>query len=618
MCGIAGVVSNDLSPAIEGTLRSMLPTMSRRGPNAQGLHVWTSIGLNAGFGHRRLAILDLSPAGAQPMLSPDGSVGVVFNGCIYNFREIRADLEVFGHKFRSQCDTEVLVEGFLEWGIDGLLSRIQGMFAFAVWDARKETLYIARDRLGVKPLIYCIKDGSIIFASTLRALERIRPESAIDDKSLLEFLDLGFVTEERSILAGTRKLPPGTLLEFKNGQAQERVYWSLPTFGQDHSIQFEDAVTETERLFVEAVRQRLISDVPIAALLSGGIDSTLVCWALAKLNANIRAFTVGMPGDVSDESLSAQEIAQRLGVPHEIIHLDPKQPPPLEQLTAAYSEPFAASSALGMLRVSEIVKPRATVLLTGDGGDDVYLGYPFFYNAWRAQRIARIVPGFTPVIYDAIRPALSRIPPLKRVRSFLDYSMGGIGAYGRVRAGFPYFRENNLFGERLQGGNVAYREVGASFESARNLVAEVFAFHKKMHFTSEFLTKVDGATMHYSLEARAPFLDQKIWEFASRIPPKIHFYGGRYKSVLRELVRRHVGPDVASRGKQGFTVPVDRWLANHWSSRLASLKDDTLITKQGWIAREPLRIAVTVALDRGQIPIELWHLLVLEGWLRSR
>ncbi len=596
----------------------MLPAMARRGPDAEGYYDWFSASNATGFGHRRLAILDLSPAGAQPMLSRDGSVGVVFNGCIYNFHEIRTELEHLGHSFRSQCDTEILIEGYLEWGLDRLLPRLHGMFAFAIWDAPKQRLSIARDRLGVKPLVYRVWNGNIAFASTLRALEGLGFHTEIDPASLLEFLDVGFVTDERSIFQGVHKLPAGTLLEWENGRASERVYWSLPRFGQDNSIQFEDAVAETERLLVEAVRLRLISDVPIGALLSGGIDSTLVCWALSKLGANTHTFTVGTPGDPGDESLDAQDIARRLGVPHEIVHLDTNQPPPLDELVDAFSEPFASTSALGMLRVSQAVKPKATVLLTGDGGDDVYLGYPFQFNAWRAQKLARSVPAFTPGIYSAIRPLLSAIPRLKRARSLLDYAMGGIGAYGRVRIGLPYYKENNLFGDRLRSGTVAYREVAASFESARDLVAEVFEFHKRMHFTSEFMTKVDGSTMYYSLEARAPFLDQKIWEFASRISPEVHFRGGKYKAILREIVRRRVGPDVAFRRKQGFTVPVERWLATKWADRLAELKGETLLVKQGWFERKPLSAAIDKALKQDEIPVQLWYVLVLESWLRAR
>jgi asparagine synthase (glutamine-hydrolysing) len=614
MCGIAGFASTDRGLSPEPVVRAMLPALVRRGPDGEGYHEWPGVG----FGHRRLAIIDLSTAGAQPMLSADGDVGVVFNGCIYNFLEIRRELEQRGHRFRSNCDTEVLIEGYCEWGIDALMPRLHGMFAFAVWDQPRGRLTLARDRLGVKPLVYRDTGDTIAFASTLSALEAGGFAGEIDPQAILEFLDSGFVTEERTVFKGLRKLPPATVLEWQDGKTLQKCYWTLPEADEANPVHFEEAVEETEKLIVEAVRLRLVSDVPIGALLSGGIDSTLVCWALSKLNADIRAFTVGTPGDQDDETEQAREIANILGIPHQIVHLDTDQPPPLDELTGAYSEPFASTSALGMLRVSRAVKPNATVLLTGDGGDDVFLGYSFFHNAWRAQKLARRLPPGSPLLWAAARPIAQQVPALRRGANFLDYTTGGIGAYARVRLGIPFFEERGLLGEALRGGQVAHRQMPASFASARRLVADVFQFHRRMHFTSEFMTKVDGGTMYYSLEARAPFLDQAIWEFAARLPPPIHFQGGQLKAVLREIVRRRVGPQVAFRAKQGFTIPAERWLASKWSGQLKALKDNTLLASQGWMEQKALSTTVDGALAHNEVPKQLWYALVLESWLRGQ
>jgi asparagine synthase (glutamine-hydrolysing) len=612
MCGIAGVAfANDSSNA-DSAVRAMLPPLARRGPDSEGVHLWPGVG----FGHRRLAIIDLSPAGSQPMLSADGSVGVVFNGCIYNFVEVRCELEQRGHAFRSHCDTEVLIEGYREWGADGLLPRLRGMFAFAIWDEVRRTLTLARDRLGVKPLVYSLSSHRIAFASTLDALRAAGFAGEVDPQSALEFLDLGFVTEARSIFTGTHKLPPATLLEWRDGRVAERTYWTLPEADEASPVRFEEAVEETERLIVEAVKLRLVSDVPVGALLSGGIDSTLVCWALSKLNADVRAFTVGTPGDPEDESEQARDVARHLGIPHEIVNLGSDDPPPLEELTAAYSEPFASTSALGMLRVSQAVKSKATVLLTGDGGDDVFLGYSFFYNAWKAQKLARRLPAFSPGLWNLARPLARGIPALRRASNFVDYTVGGIGAYGRVRLGLPYFEERGLLGGSMRSRGVAYRQTPASFASARGLVNDVFQFHRRMHFSSEFMTKVDGGTMYYSLEARSPFLDQAVWEYAAKLPPEIHFQGGRMKAVLREIARRHAGPEVAFRRKQGFTIPVEKWLASKWSGRLKELKDGPLLVRDGWMEANSLSAAVDEALDRREISKQLWHTLVFEYWLR--
>jgi asparagine synthase (glutamine-hydrolysing) len=592
----------------------MLPSLARRGPNAEGLHGWPG----TVFGHRRLSILDLSSAGAQPMLSADGQTGVVFNGCIYNFQEIRRELEQCGHSFRSQCDTEVLIEGYREWGIDKLMPRLHGMFAFAIWDQPRRKLTLVRDRLGVKPLLYSAANGTLAFASTAGALQAGGFAGDIDPQSVFEFLDLGFVPEERCIFAGVRKLPPATILEWQAGRASERIYWTLPEFGSATRISFEEAVEETERRIVEAVRLRLVSDVPIAALLSGGIDSSLVCWALSKLNTDIRAFTVGTPGDPSDESEQAAAIARRLGIPHEIVHLDTAQPPPFDEMAEAWSEPFASASAMGMLRVSSAVKSKATVLLTGDGGDEVFLGYSFFYNAWNAQKLACVLPPGSPAVWAAFRGLFRRLPPLRRARSFLDYTMGGIGAYARVRPGIPFLQMHGVPGVRLENLQVGYRNVPSSFASAKQLLSDVFRLNRRLNFTAEFLPKVDGGTMYHSLEARGPLLDQKVWEFAAALPAGVQFHGQQMKSVLREIARRRVGPEVARGKKRGFTIPVERWLASKWSAPLRELKHESLLAREGWVHSPALARAVDESLAKGHIPQQLWGALVLEQWLRRQ
>ena len=317
----------------------MMEALARRGPDSEGFEAWPGVG----FGHRRLSILDLSPAGHQPMLSADRQTGVVFNGCIYNFLELRAELEQHGHRFRSHCDTEVLVTGYLHWGIDDLVVRLRGMFAFAIWDEGKRTLYLVRDRLGVKPLVYCARGGEIAFASTVGALGAGGFRGPVDPAAVLQFLEYGNVAGDQCIFDQLSKMPPATILEWRDGQVCQRAYWTLPHWSETGpSITFDAAVEEAESLIVESTRLRLISDVPIAALLSGGVDSTLVCWALSRLNANLTAFTVGTPGDPSDEAGHARQTAQKLGIPHEVVELPADRPEMLAEMEDAYSEPFAS------------------------------------------------------------------------------------------------------------------------------------------------------------------------------------------------------------------------------------------------------------------------------------
>lgn len=551
------------------------------------------------------------------MLSEDGRVGLVFNGCIYNFHEIRAELETRGHRFRSQCDTEVLLRGYLEWGVDVLAPKLRGMFAFAVWDDRTRTLAMVRDRLGVKPLVFAERPGELAFASTVRALRCAGFGDEIDSMAVLDLLEFGYVTEERSIYRGIRKLPPATIAEWRDGHLVLRSYWSLPDPIESPEVTFEEAVEETERLLVESVRLRLFADVPIGVLLSGGVDSTLVAWAMAKLGANIKAFTVRAPDDPADESAAAARTAQQLGVPHEIVDM-PNAEFSLDEMVDAFGEPFSCSSAQAMLWVSRAVKERATVLLTGDGGDDVFLGYPYFLNAYRAQRLARRLPSFAAGAWPIMRPLVPAHGAAKRARNFLSYATGGLGPYVRAHDGLPYYSERGILGDRIAGLELPQRQIPASFPSARGLLSDVLRYHRRTEFLAEFMPKVDGATMYYSIEARAPLLDHRLWDFAARLSPEIHLRGGVLKAVLREIARRRVSPEVAFRRKQGFTVPVERWLAERWSGMLQRLDGPTLLESGGWVRAGALRTPLKEALSRRWVPVQLWRLLVLEHWLQKR
>jgi asparagine synthase (glutamine-hydrolysing) len=588
----------------------MVHSLARRGPDSEGVSTWPGVAL----GHRRLAILDLSAAGHQPMLSDDGEVGIVFNGCIYNFLDIRKELEGRGHRFRSNCDTEVLVRGYQEWGIDKLAGRLHGMFAFGIWDHPRRTLTLVRDRLGVKPLVYWADHGEIAFASTLAALRDAGFGGAIDPQAVLDFLEYSFVTEDHAIYEGMQKLPPATILEWHQGRISQRQYWTLPEADESSRITFEEAVEEVERLIVDAVRLRLISDVPIGVLLSGGIDSALVCWGMSKLNANIRAFTVRAPNDPTDESADAAHTARTLGISHEIVDMAERDFS-LDELVEAYSEPFACTSAQAMLWVSDAVRRKAKVLLTGDGGDDIFFGYPFFRNARMAQKVARALPASAPAVWKVAGKLIPAAGPGRRIKNFLNYATGGLGAHARAHDGYPYYASQAILGDRLAGRQLAQRQIPDSFDSARRLLGDVFEYHRRMHFTSEFMPKVDGGTMYFGIEARAPFLDQSIWEFAAALPQELRFHNGALKAVLCEIVRRHIGPETASRKKQGFTVPVERWLSDRWSGLLDNLRGDSVLERDGWVRRGSLRKPIQDALERHWVPEQVWRLLILEHWL---
>ena len=610
MCGIAGLVGFGDREA-QGRVRRMMSTLTRRGPDSEGVHTWPK----AVLGHRRLAVYDLSELGAQPMLSPDGAVGIVFNGAIYNFRDLRSELEAAGYNFKSHTDTEVLLHGYDAWGLDKLLERIRGMFAFALWDDRKRTISLVRDRLGVKPLLYSAQNGQLAFASTARALRAGGFAGEIDDLAIAEYLEWGYVTDQRSIYRNVHKVGAASVVEWSNGKLQTRTYWQPPTPTATQPS-FAEALEETERLFVSAVEKRLFADVPVGALLSGGIDSSLICWAIKKLGGDVTAFTVGTPGDPTDETADAVDTAQRLGIRHQILELTSNSEPDLSELVAAYGEPFACASALGMLRVSKAVRGSATVLLTGDGGDDVFLGYPEHRHLFLAQKLARSLPGFVANGWRKNHDKLPRVGSLKRLNSFMNYSTGGLGAVACTHDGLPSYKQFGMLGDRLSDVSVAQREIEWSHVSGRNVLAEFLEYDRAGRFVGEFMTKVDGATTYHSLEARSPFLDQDLWEFAAGLSYETRMHGGRLKSLLRALAAEKIGERLARRRKRGFTIPVNRWLTGRWRSALTNLLDNAISDREGWINSRAVGKQLDAAAEKGWAPNQFWYIFVLESWLR--
>jgi asparagine synthase (glutamine-hydrolysing) len=609
MCGIAGCIGFKEKNTARDRVATMLHVLKHRGPNDEGVESWN----NAVLGHRRLSIFDLSSAGHQPMLIDDGNFGIVFNGAIYNFRALRSELELAGCKFNSQTDTEVLLHGYREWGIEKLAAKIHGMFAFGLWDDVEKSLYLVRDRLGVKPLIYATNGGEIAFASDVRALKRAGYGGELDARGVGEYLEFGFVTDDFSIYEGIEKLPAATILKWRNGEISTHEYWQLPT-EFDEEITFEEAVNETERLFLQAVEKRLQADVPVGALLSGGIDSSLVCWAIAKLGGDVTAFTVGVANDAWDESSVAVRTAKQLGIRHKVMQMSGDTLLNIGNLTKAFGEPFACASALGLIDISREVSCDATVLLTGDGGDDVFLGYPEHLHFRFAEKLAQHTPKAVASMLQTSTAVLPKLGALKRANSFLNYSFGGLGAVTQARDGLPVYEQNHLLGERMKGSRISHREIAPS--SGENLLSEFLQYDRRTRFVGEYLTKVDGATMFHALEARSPFLDTELWEFAARLPFSIRLRGRRLKAVLREIVRRRIGPELAAAKKQGFGVPVQRWLTREWKSSYIETMKNSLLAREGWIDSESAINLLLASEQSGWAPRQAWFILVFENWLR--
>jgi asparagine synthase (glutamine-hydrolysing) len=612
MCGIAGIAGPGAC-ARSAQLGDMLQALARRGPDGEGAHGWQ----DALLGHRRLAIFDLTDAGRQPMLSPDGRIGVTFNGAIYNFPQLRAQLIERGYTFTSRTDTEVLVHGYDAWGIDALVDRLHGMFAFALWDDRSRTLHLVRDRLGVKPLLYTQTGQQLAFASTATALAAARLATDLDAQGIAEFLEFSFVSDEHSVYHNVKKLPAAHVATWSDGVLSLRKYWT-PSAHQDSDASFEEAVQETEKIFLRAVQLRLEADVPVAALLSGGIDSSLVCWGIKALGADVTAYTIATPADPWDESGDAIQTAREIGIAHRVLPLSPENAPEIGDLVCAYGEPFACGSALGTLAISKLVREHAKVLLTGDGGDDVFLGYPRDRNYYFAQRMAGVLPPQTAALWTSLRRALPGGGKLRRAMHFLDYATGGYPAVIAVREGLPFYAEHGMLGERLRDVQLPHRLLAPSPQAARRIMADHLDFEMRTSFVSEYMAKVDGGTMYHALEARSPMLDQRLWEYASSLPYGVRLRGGKLKAVLREIARRRIGERVAQGAKRGFGVPVQRWLTTRWRADFEVVFADSVLEKHGWIDARPVLCAMRALSEGDTAPDQLWYLYVLEHWMRGQ
>jgi asparagine synthase (glutamine-hydrolysing) len=610
MCAIAGVVGMRDRVSAAACAQAMINALARRGPDGEGLEQWN----DAAFAHRRLAIFDLSTAGSQPMLTADRRVGVVFNGAIYNFQELREQLQLRGCSFVSQTDTEVLIHGYVEWGIDELVRKLRGMFAFALWDDRSQRLYLVRDRIGVKPLAYAVRGDVLVFASTPRALSAARFANDFDEDAVKAFLELGYLADDLSIYQGVYKVPAASIVEWSGRNLSVRKYWSPPSMAD---VSFDAAVEETRRLLLDAVRVRLHADVEVGSLLSGGIDSSLICWAVKELGGNIRGYTVGTPGDAWDETAAAIETAKRLGVDHCIVEMPDDVVPDIDELVCAYAEPFGSASALGMLRVAKAISNASNVkvLLTGDGGDDVFLGYPRHRNFLVASKLAQFLPREAAGLWRMSRPWLPRKGLLRRAAALMDYSTGGLAAAIRHARMVEEHEIDPLLGDRLRVLN-GRRNARWQDDNGRRLLAAFLEYEFDNQFVGELMTKVDGATMHHGIEARSPFLDQYLWGFASSIPYGTRLHHGQLKAVLRAIVRKEVASNIASRRKRGFGIPVQRWIVRRWRKWTEELMSDSLLEQGGWIRRGAALRRFNRSVTEGVAPSQLWYVIVLESWMR--
>lgn len=576
MCGIAGFAGSGCQTRISGpsdTLNRMADSLRHRGPDDAG--IWLEEPMVAGLAHRRLAIVDLSRNGHQPMRSADGRFVLVYNGEIYNHLKLRTELEatVLGRKSASSLewcgtsDTETLVEGIAHWGVEATVRKCVGMFAFAVWDRLRRTLSLVRDRVGEKPLYYSVSGDFLAFASEPKALLEIPGITRrLDHESLPEYLAFGYVPGIRSMFAGINKMPPAGLLEFdvERQTWTSRTYWQLPPVGDRRSVSPRlagELADQLEQLLAESVRGQLQADVPVAVLLSGGIDSSLVAAFAARATGRIRTFTIGFPGaSAHDERPHARLIARHFGTDHLEIPLERANLDTITHLSKSLDEPMCDSSIIPTYLVSKAVRQHVTVVLGGDGGDELFAGYRAYNLALMQAAIRATVPtGVRRLVANCGR----RMPPGVKGRSYLA-ALDGTARESAARALLLFDRSARA--EMLAGGvppDVSIPELlkEASVPDGLSILQMATRMDFHNYLPEDLLNKVDRASMQCSLEVRAPFLDHRVVEFAFGQVPDGLKAGWRDRKILPRVLAKRIFPAGFNlRRKQGFSIPLKSWL----------------------------------------------------------
>ncbi len=621
MCGIAGIVHLQGASADPQLVYRMTATLRHRGPDDEG--VWTEGPV--GLGVRRLAIIDLSPRAAQPMTNQDGSLHLIFNGEIYNFQALRRDLERRGHRFRSNGDGETILGLYDAHGTD-CLRFLRGMFAFALWDARRRRLFIARDRLGKKPLVYYHDDDVFLFASEAKAiLQHPRVCAEPDPHAIHEFLAWGYVPGPGSAFRGIRKLAPGHFLTLAERRVTQEAYWSLRYTPQ----RTEPAAVLAEELdarLAEAVRLRLISDVPLGALLSGGIDSsTIVALARRFTSGPLKTFSVGFEQHEYDELAHARLVARHFGTDHQELVVKPDVLAILPRLVWHYNEPFADASAVPTMALCQMARERVTVALSGDGGDESFLGY----DRYRAAAIAAWqdrVPIVVRTLVARAGAALRGESPKSRtarLRRFLEaLPLDARRRSGRWMAVFDETARRDLYTQEF-AARVRHHDPFALLDAAYDATDAPTFVEATAHadvqgyLPDDLLVKMDIASMAASLEVRSPFLDHEVVEFAARVPASLKLRRLTSKYLLKRSVQGVLPARIVRRPKMGFGAPIDHWFRHELSTLASDLLLDVRARQRGYFREQTVRRYLDEhANRRANHHQKLWSLLVLEAWHR--
>ncbi|MBB6122746.1 XrtA/PEP-CTERM system amidotransferase [Sphingobium subterraneum] len=622
MCGIAGIFHLETAKPVDpARVRSMIDASAYRGPDGAG--VWTAPGV--GLGHRRLSIIDLA-GGAQPMANADESLIVTYNGEIYNFAEIRRELEGKGHRFDSHSDTEVILHAYRQWGED-CVHRFNGMFAFALFDRSTQSLWLVRDRLGVKPLHYAqVSDGSVIFGSELKNLlahPLLRREP--DVRAVEDFLALGYVPDDACIVAGVKKLGAGQTLRLVRGRPlpEPSRYWDI-SFADRATAKPAALQEELTALMRDAVRMRMVADVPLGAFLSGGVDSSSVVALMAETSKQaVKTCTIGFDVAGLDETAYADQVARRFATDHRTRIVSPDDYGLIDTLAAHFDEPFADASALPTYRVCELARETVTVALSGDGADEAFAGYRRHRFQMRGEKVRALMPaGLRHGLFGTlgrVYPKADWAPRMFRAKStFLELAQSGAEAYARSVGIVPPELRQRLYTDgfrRALGQHRAEDRIVQTMENApaRDPLDRAQYADMKIWLPGDILTKTDRMSMAVSLEAREPLLDYRLMEFAARLPVSQRIHGNSGKYLMKRAMEAYLPNEILYRDKMGFVTPIAHWFRGPLAGEAAAVAGGSTLARTGWIDPKAMAKAASdhksgIA-DHGRL---LWQLLMLD------
>lgn len=622
MCGICGVVSfQPEHPVDRSLLKRMNDSIRHRGPDDEGYYQ----DAQASLAMRRLSIIDLR-TGQQPISNERGDVWVVYNGEIYNFKDVRAALEARGHIFKTQTDTEIIVHAYEEYG-DDCVNYFNGMFAIALWDARQRRLFLARDRVGVKPLYYWADHSTLVFASELKALI-LHPDvpRQINLAALDLFLTLEYVPAPHTIYEGIFKLLPGHTLTVENGEVKTRQYWDVPY--QPVSQDGAECAEALSGLIHDAVRIRLISDVPLGAFLSGGIDSsTVVGFMSQNMSEPVQTFSIGFEDDTYDEVPYANAVAKHFGTNHHVEVLKPDIVSLVEGLVPHHDEPFADTSVFPTYLVSMIARQKVKVVLSGDGGDELFAGY----DTYLAEKLNRVYGRLPDVMRQRVLPKFAEWLPPQPAKKGLINKVKRMVEGGALDPSLQHTRwmmflnsaeKDALYASDLRATlseDLSAEYFMGYFEKAKRFdsLAQQQYVDVKTYLADDIMTKVDRMSMAVSLEAREPLLDYRIVEFALNLPPHMKLNGSRTKSILRDAVKRLVPDLVLEKPKQGFSIPMKHWLRTSLKPMMLDLLSKDSLGQHGYFNQQVISKWIQEHLDgRANHSHRLWSLMVFELWRR--